>query len=142
MIILYLEYVTSSKVYYFRFNERRPVDMKRNNIFFRSVWFIAISSLGGFFLSLTGLSIGWMIGTFLTAALLSFLKPSLLRRDANQKGVPKYWLYIGSILGIELRQIKLSFLHIFEEYWMTILLMLLLSVFFFSTFWLRTLEIQ
>ncbi|MBT2728326.1 AbrB family transcriptional regulator [Bacillus sp. ISL-75] len=106
--------------------------MKRNNIFFRSVWFIAISSLGGFFLSLTGLSIGWMIGTFLTAALLSFLKPSLLRRDANQKGVPKYWLYMGQcILGIELGQkINLSFLHIFEEYWMTILLMLLLSVFF------------
>jgi uncharacterized protein len=106
--------------------------LKRNSTFFRSVWFIAISSLGGFLLSLTGLSIGWMIGTFLAAALLSFLRPSLLRRDANQKGVPKYWLFIGQcILGIELGQkINLSFLHIFKEYWMTIILMLLLSIFF------------
>jgi uncharacterized protein len=119
-------------VYYFRLNEGRSVYLKRNNTFFRSVWFIVISSLGGFFLSLTGLSIGWMIGTFLTAGLLSFLKPSLLRRDANQKGVPKYWLYMGQcILGIELgKKINLSFLHIFEEYWMTILFMLLLSIFF------------
>lgn len=106
--------------------------MKRNITFFRSLWFISISSLGGFFLSLTGLSIGWMIGTFLMAALLSFLKPSLLRHDANQKGVPKYWLFMGQcILGIELGQkINLSFLHIFKEYWMTIILMLLLSIFF------------
>jgi uncharacterized protein len=106
--------------------------LKRNSTFFRSVWFIAISSLGGFLLSLTGLSIGWMIGTFLAAALLSFLRPSLLRRDANQKGVPKYWLFIGQcILGIELGQkINLSFLHIFKEYWLTIILMLLLSIFF------------
>lgn len=106
--------------------------MKRNSTFFRSVWFIAISSLGGFLLSLTDLSIGWMIGTFLAAALLSFLRPSLLRRDANQKGVPKYWLFIGQcILGIELGQkINLSFLHIFKEYWLTIILMLLLSIFF------------
>jgi membrane AbrB-like protein len=73
-----------------------------------------------------------MIGTFLAAALLSFLRPSLLRRDANQKGVPKYWLFIGQcILGIELGQkINLSFLHIFKEYWLTIILMLLLSIFF------------
>ena len=106
--------------------------MKRNSTFFRSVWFIAISSLGGFLLSLTDLSIGWMIGTFLAAALLSFLRPSLLRRDANQKGVPKYWLFIGQcILGIELGQkINLSFLHIFKEYWLTIILMLLLSIIF------------
>jgi uncharacterized protein len=106
--------------------------LKRNSTFFRSVWFIAISSLGGFLLSLTDLSIGWMIGTFLAAALLSFLRPSLLRRDANQKGVPKYWLFIGQcILGIELGQkINLSFLHIFKEYWLTIILMLLLSIIF------------
>lgn len=106
--------------------------MKRDNTFFRSVWFIAISSLGGFLLTLTGLSLGWMIGTFLAAALLSFLRPSLLRSNAYQKGVPKYWLYIGQcILGIELGQkINLSFLHIFKEYWMTIILMLLLSIFF------------
>lgn len=119
-------------MFYFRLNESRSVYLKRNNTFFRSVWFIAISGLGGFFLSLTGLSIGWMIGTFLAAALLSFLKPSLLRHDASKKGVPKYWLFIGQcILGIELGQkINLSFLHIFKEYWMTIILMLLLSIFF------------
>jgi membrane AbrB-like protein len=73
-----------------------------------------------------------MIGTFLAAVLLTFLKLSLLRSDASQKGVPKYWLYMGQcILGIELGlKINLSFLNIFKEYWMTILLILLLSIFF------------
>ncbi|PJN88606.1 AbrB family transcriptional regulator [Bacillus sp. mrc49] len=102
------------------------------NTFVLNAWFIALSSMGGFLLSLTGLSIGWMIGTFLAAALLSFLRPSLLNQAENKKGVPKYWLLIGQcILGIELGQkINLSFLHIFREHWKTIILMLLISIIF------------
>ncbi|WP_340372862.1 AbrB family transcriptional regulator [Peribacillus sp. FSL E2-0218] len=102
------------------------------NTFVLNAWFIALSSMGGFLLSLTGLSIGWMIGTFLAAALLSFLRPSLLNHAEKKRGVPKYWLLIGQcILGIELGQkINLSFLHIFREHWMTIILMLLISIIF------------
>ncbi|MET1030269.1 AbrB family transcriptional regulator [Domibacillus tundrae] len=90
--------------------------------------FIAISAIGGFLLSLTGLSIGWMLGTLLAAMLLSFIKPDFL----GEKGIPKYWLYIGQcILGIELGQkINLSVLNVFQKDWAVILIMLLLSIAF------------
>ncbi|MGG1401600.1 AbrB family transcriptional regulator [Bacillus salipaludis] len=104
--------------------------MNGKNTFFRSVCFILISSLGGFLISLTDLSIGWMIGTFLAAAFISFWKPSFLRGNENQKGMPKYWLFMGQfILGIHLGQkINLTFLHVFKENWLAIILMLLLSI--------------
>ncbi|WP_018395362.1 AbrB family transcriptional regulator [Bacillus sp. 37MA] len=90
--------------------------------------FMATSSVGGLLLSMTGLSIGWMLGTLLTAALISFAKPHLL----GSKGTPKYWLYIGQcILGIELGQkINLSLLSVFQQHWVVILVMLLLSIVF------------
>jgi membrane AbrB-like protein len=106
--------------------------MNRKNTFFRSVCFISVSSLGGFLISLTDLSIGWMIGTFLAASFLSFWRPSVLRGNGNQKGMPKYWLYLGQfILGIHLGQkLNLTFLHVFKENWLAIILMLLLSIIF------------
>ncbi|WP_144552519.1 AbrB family transcriptional regulator [Bacillus sp. X1(2014)] len=106
--------------------------MNRKNTFFRSVCFISVTSLGGFLISLTDLSIGWMIGTFLAAALLSFWRPSVLRGNGNQKGMPKYWLNMGQfILGIHLGQkLNLTFLHVFKENWLAIILMLLLSIIF------------
>jgi len=106
--------------------------MNRKNTFFRSVCFISVSSLGGFLISLTDLSIGWMIGTFLAATFLSFWRPSVLRGNENQKGMPKYWLYLGQfILGIHLGQkLNLTFLQVFKENWLAIILMLLLSIIF------------
>ncbi|WP_046175859.1 AbrB family transcriptional regulator [Domibacillus indicus] len=90
--------------------------------------FIAISAIGGLLLSLTGLSIGWMLGTLLAAMLLSFAKPGFV----GEKGIPKYWLYTGqSILGIELGQkINLSVLAVFQKDWAVIIIMLLLSIVF------------
>ncbi|OLN22071.1 hypothetical protein BTO30_11290 [Domibacillus antri] len=90
--------------------------------------FVAMSSAGGFLLSLTGLSIGWMLGTLITAALISFVKPNFL----GAKGTPKYWLYIGQcILGIELGQkINLSVITVFQQHWAVIVAMLLLSIVF------------
>ncbi|OMP68345.1 AbrB family transcriptional regulator [Domibacillus epiphyticus] len=90
--------------------------------------FIALSGVGGWLLSLTGLSIGWMLGTLLMAALISFAKPNFI----GEKGTPKYWLSIGQcILGIELGQkINLSVLSIFHKQWAVIMIMLLLSVLF------------
>ncbi|WNS80484.1 AbrB family transcriptional regulator [Domibacillus sp. DTU_2020_1001157_1_SI_ALB_TIR_016] len=90
--------------------------------------FIAISAIGGLLLSMTGLSIGWMLGTLLAAMLISFTKPNVL----GKKGVPKYWLYAGQcILGIELGQkINLSVLTVFQKDWAVIIIMLLLSIVF------------
>ncbi|MBA9028184.1 hypothetical protein HNP81_003504 [Peribacillus huizhouensis] len=95
----------------------------------KNIWmFIVLSSAGGFLLSLTGLSIGWMLGTLIFAALISFVSPNFL----GAKGLPKYWLNIGQcILGIELGQkINLSVLTVFQQHWMVIIVMLLLSIMF------------
>ncbi|MFD1350831.1 AbrB family transcriptional regulator [Oceanobacillus caeni] len=101
---------------------------------FRFVGFVIISGIGGFLLSLTGLSIGWMIGTLLTATLLSIFYPKLLQVSAphKQKGLPKIWLHVGQlILGIELgRKMNSSVLYIFGENWLTIIVMLILSIVF------------
>lgn len=103
--------------------KKADVKLKKN------IWlFVVLSSAGGFMLSLTGLSIGWMLGTLLVAALISFLFPNFL----EAKGLPKYWLYIGQcILGIELGQkINLSVLSVFQQHWIVIIVMLLLSILF------------
>lgn len=106
--------------------------MQKNRNFIQFFLFVIVSGVGGLFLSLTGLPIGWMIGTLLMATFLSILFPNLLRLPRNQKGIPKYWLFIGQcILGIELGQkVNGSVLYIFHENWSTITIMLLLSIFF------------
>lgn len=104
--------------------------MDKYRDFFRVVGFISVSGLGGFLLSLTGLPIGWMIGTLLIATSLSIFRPKFLQLTPKQNGIPKYWLYIGQcILGIELGQkVNSSVLSIFLENWLSITIMLLLSI--------------
>jgi uncharacterized protein len=106
--------------------------MSINNMLIKSISFVIISGLGGFLLSLTGISIGWMIGTLLTATFLCILSPKSIERSIPQKGIPKYWLAIGQcILGIELGlKMNGSVLSIFQDNWLTISTMLLLSIFF------------
>ncbi|HEY9577057.1 MAG TPA: AbrB family transcriptional regulator [Pseudobacillus sp.] len=94
-----------------------------------SKWIVLIvSSLGGLLLSWSGLSIGWMLGTLLTAACISFAFPHF----QGTKEMPKRWLYIGQlILGIELGQkINLSVLTAFQSHWLVITLMMGLSIVF------------
>ena len=104
--------------------------MKQNQTFYHSVWFIFISSIGGFLFSLTGLGIGWMLGTIILAALLCFWQPRWLKMASSPKGLPVIWLNLGQwLLAIELgKQINYSVLRIFSENWMTISIMLLLSI--------------
>lgn len=112
-------------VYYSKWYRKEKEGMKMKE----TKWlFIAISAIGGLLLSWTGLSIGWMLGTLMAAAILSFTKPHV----AGDKGIPKYWLYIGQcILGIELGQkINLSVLAVFQKDWAVIIIMLLLSIVF------------
>ncbi|WP_257350431.1 AbrB family transcriptional regulator [Pseudalkalibacillus decolorationis] len=95
--------------------------------------FILVSSIGGFLFALTGMSIGWMIGTMLLATVLSYKKPTFMRSmTVNEKGLSKFWLWIGQcILGIELgQQINLSVLQIFMDNSIAILSMLFLSIIF------------
>ncbi|HZG73134.1 MAG TPA: AbrB family transcriptional regulator [Chondromyces sp.] len=104
--------------------------MRKSKDFFRGIGFVIVSGGGGFLFSLLGLSIGWMIGSLLTATALSILSPKLVGRDYKQAGIPKYWLYIGQcILGIELgKKINSTVFSIFQENWVTITIMLLLSL--------------
>lgn len=106
--------------------------MTLNKAFFQYIIFVAFSSVGGFLISLTGLSIGWMIGTMLMSTFLSFQRPKFLQIPESKKGIPKYWLYIGQcILGIELGQkMNASVIFMFTDHWLTIVFMLLLSIVF------------
>jgi membrane AbrB-like protein len=106
--------------------------LKTNTKFQHSVVFIMISCIGGFILSLTGLGIGWMIGTIVLAAFLSFRQPAWLKVTTEANGLPSYWLKIGQwLLAIELgRQMNLSVLQTFSDHWITITIMLFLSVIF------------
>lgn len=106
--------------------------MENNTRLTQNVLFIFVSSIGGFILFLTGLSIGWMIGTIVMAAFLTFRRPTLLKIFISQQGMPQYWLRIGQwILAIELGQkINLSVLQVFSDHSITIIVMLFLSIIF------------
>lgn len=106
--------------------------MIREKVFINTSIFVAVSGMGGFLLALTGLPVGWMIGTLLTATLIFIFSPNLLNMVVPQKGIPKYWMAIGQcILGIELGQkMDDSVLFIFLENWLTVITMLLLSIMF------------
>jgi uncharacterized membrane protein AbrB (regulator of aidB expression) len=54
--------------------------MKQGNSLRTDLILIAISGLGGFLLSLTGMSIGWMVGTLITAAFIAMRRPTLFQR--------------------------------------------------------------
>ena len=66
--------------------------MKLNTRFQQSILFIIVSCIGGFLLSFTGLGIGWMIGTIVLAAFLSFRQPTWLKITSVPNGLPSYWL--------------------------------------------------
>lgn len=106
--------------------------MQINKRFYQSVLFIFLSSIGGLLLSLTGLGIGWMIGTIVLAAFLSFRQPAWLEITSVPNGLPSYWLKLGQLLlAVELgRNINLSVLQTFSENWLTITIMLVLSIIF------------
>ncbi|MGG3573383.1 AbrB family transcriptional regulator [Bacillus gobiensis] len=104
--------------------------MKGNKLILRDIWFILLCTCGGFLLSLTGMSIGWMIGTLMAACFFSFLRPAWSGIPDAGKGVNKLWLNLGQlILGVELGQkLNGSVVSIFLENWLTVTIMLILSI--------------
>ena len=97
-----------------------------------NILFIFVSCIGGLLLSLTGFSMGWVIGTLLTAACLSFIRPDWIKKSISSKGLPKYWLNTGMyLLGIEIGlQINLAVINTFKEHFFIIIFTLLLSIIF------------
>lgn len=104
--------------------------MKKGTASFQYVRFMLISGMGGYIVSLTGLPIGWMIGTLLTATALAIFFPSIAKLPENSQGLPKYWLFIGqAILGIQLgQQVNSTVVSVFHDNWLSIVIMLGLSV--------------
>lgn len=105
--------------------------MKQGNSLRTDLILIAVSGLGGFLLSLTGMSIGWMIGTLMTAAFIALRRPSLFQRKGkNTLRIHSRWLLLGQfILGIELGQkMNMKVLHIFAENWLPVSFMLVFSI--------------
>ncbi|MEC0699512.1 AbrB family transcriptional regulator, partial [Bacillus haynesii] len=102
--------------------------MREKRNFLRDILLILISSFGGFLLSLTGMTIGWMVGTMSAAACLSLFRPSPLKAAVRQNGIHHGWLQFGQmLLGIELGQkINMSVISIFKENWLIVGVMLLL----------------
>lgn len=105
--------------------------MKQGNSLRTDLILIAVSGLGGFLLSLTGMSIGWMIGTLMTAAFIALRRPALFQRKGkNTLCIHSRWLLLGQfILGIELGQkMNMKVLHIFAENWLPVSFMLVFSI--------------
>lgn len=105
--------------------------MKRNPLVTQA-GFIVVSGMGGYLLSLTGMSIGWMIGTLVAAGALSLWRPRFLLPSTSAKGIHAYWGYSGQyILGVELGQkVNAAVLQTFQNHWIVIIIMLILSTLF------------
>ncbi|MFJ5963863.1 AbrB family transcriptional regulator [Bacillus sp. NPDC093026] len=105
--------------------------MKQGNSLQTDLIFIVISGLGGFLLSLTGMSIGWMIGTLVTAAFIALFRPFRFQRKEKISPIHGNWLILGQfILGVELGQkMNMKVLHIFAENWLSVSFMLIFSIF-------------
>jgi membrane AbrB-like protein len=104
----------------------------KKNLLVVQAGFIIVSSIGGYLLSLTGMSIGWMLGTIVAAGAISFWRPRFLLPSTSTKGIHAYWGYIGQyILGIELGQkVNAAVLQTFQDHWIVIVIMLILSTIF------------
>ncbi|WP_035323412.1 AbrB family transcriptional regulator [Peribacillus kribbensis] len=104
--------------------------MQNLKLMLQNVPLLTITSLGGLLLYTTGISIAWLLGSLFTASIISlFLKPGGKASRTN-KGIHPYWRQIGqAILGIQLGQnLHFSSLNIFEDHFILISLMLLMSI--------------
>ncbi|MFT8871773.1 MAG: AbrB family transcriptional regulator [Sporolactobacillus sp.] len=96
----------------------------------RHVRYMIICSCGGFLLSLTGLPIGWMLGTLAVSAGLSLCPSSVWRKRCGAGGLAGYWLNIGQmLLGVQIgEQINRTIINVFIREWPIIVFVLALSV--------------
>lgn len=104
--------------------------LKKDKHLLTDIWFILISAAGGFLLSLTGMSIAWMLGTLAAGCILSMTRPRWLFMAPDRRGIHRRWLAAGQmILGIELGQkLNLSVLSVLREHWLPVGFMLIFSI--------------
>lgn len=93
---------------------------------------LLLSGISGYLLSLTGIPIGWMIGSLITGGILSNWKPSWLNNEKNSIAIPKYWIFIGQwLLGVELgKKINSGVFQNVTENWIVVVVVLLISILF------------
>lgn len=98
----------------------------------QNVLVLLIGSIGGFLCSLTGFSVGWMIGTMLILGYISLNCPSLIVQILPQRGILPHWKQVGQIiLAIQIgEQMTFSVVHVFQSSWFLISIMLLFSLLF------------
>ncbi|WP_066400484.1 AbrB family transcriptional regulator [Neobacillus mesonae] len=98
----------------------------------KRLYILLLCILSGYFVSLTGISVGWMIGAFLIGGIFSLWIPSWIHPAEGSLGVPKYWMFIGQwILGVELGQkMNTGVFHLFIENWLYVITILLVSILF------------
>ncbi|MFT8317783.1 MAG: AbrB family transcriptional regulator [Sporolactobacillus sp.] len=92
--------------------------------------YLLLSAIGGLLLALTGLSIGWMVGTLIASAVLSLWRPKWIARLNGKAGLEGYWLRMGQLLlGVQIgEQINQTIVHVFAKEWPIILFMLIVSI--------------
>lgn len=108
------------------------VVMQSTKKILQNLWFILVSSIGGFLLSRTGVSIGWMIGSLMLAGGLALWKPAFVSFQQVEIKLMKHWMWTGQfILGIQLgQQMNSTVWRVFHEDGLIVLAMLLLSISF------------
>ncbi|WP_410984493.1 AbrB family transcriptional regulator [Bacillus cereus] len=94
---------------------------------------LIFASLGGYILSLTGLSIGWLLGSLIITGFLAYLKPAwmqTLKEQPQQEKTLLSFQHIGQcIIGIELGQkLTTDILFTFQQHWLIIIIMIIGSI--------------
>lgn len=98
--------------------------------FYQNLILILLASMGGFLLSLTGLSVGWMIGSMVTLGFLSLRKPGWFMKLLPQKGLNPHWKNAAQvILAIQVgRTMTNNVFNVFQSSWLSISIMMILSI--------------
>ena len=103
---------------------------KKLILVYQNLILILLASIGGFLLSLTGLSVGWMIGSMLTLGFLSLRSPDWFKKVIPQKGLNPQWKNAAQvILAIQVgRTMTNTVFNVFESSWLSISIMMILSI--------------
>lgn len=112
------------------FGERIIYIQQQRNRLLQNIVVLLIGSVGGFLLSLTGLSVGWMLGTMLLLGILSVQRPAVVAQVLPQQGLLPIWKQVGQLLlAVQVgQQMTESVVKIFAAAWLPVTVVLLVSL--------------
>jgi uncharacterized protein len=112
------------------FGERLVFIQEQRSKLLQNIVVLLIGSSGGFLLSLTGLSVGWMLGTMMLLGFLSVQRPALFAQVMPQRGLHPIWKQIGQLLlAVQVgQQMTGSVVEIFATAWLPVTVVLVLSL--------------